>query len=179
MPIGLSPPCALPLPAWPTLASLLTLPFPWSVVPTEAPDCLRWHCSVSGPHTQRRATALAICQVRRSGPPIPAAGHLFFYIFLFGGAGNSNRNNWTQSLNSAGSADIQNREVPVGSRGRGAHLPNLGAWDGGACLQNYCRTFTVPRFHHLCTQGIGTQQGASSLHVFDCVYDTAAVFGNL
>ena len=29
VPIGLSPPCALPLPAWPFLTSLLTLPFPW------------------------------------------------------------------------------------------------------------------------------------------------------
>ena len=38
-PSGLSPPCGLPLPAWPILTSLHALPFPWYVVPTEPPDC--------------------------------------------------------------------------------------------------------------------------------------------
>ena len=38
VPIGLSPPCVLPLPPWPVFPSLLPLPFPWSVVPTEPPD---------------------------------------------------------------------------------------------------------------------------------------------
>ena len=34
--VGLSPPRALPLPAWPILTSLHTLPSPWEVVPTQA-----------------------------------------------------------------------------------------------------------------------------------------------
>ena len=40
VPIGLSPPRALPLPL-PSLSSppLLTLPFPWEAVPPEPPDC--------------------------------------------------------------------------------------------------------------------------------------------
>ena len=37
-PIGLSQPCALPLPPWTIFPSLLTLPFPWYVVPMEPPD---------------------------------------------------------------------------------------------------------------------------------------------
>ena len=61
VPIGLSPLCALPLPAWPILTSLLTLPFPWAVLPTEPSDCpcfavLCWSA-------QRRATALAMGHV--------------------------------------------------------------------------------------------------------------------
>ena len=45
-PIGLPPPCALPLPPWPNLTSLLPLPFPWEVAPTEPPDfpCLAAPC---------------------------------------------------------------------------------------------------------------------------------------
>ena len=38
VPIGLSPPCDLALPAWPILTSVFTLPFPWVIVPTEPPD---------------------------------------------------------------------------------------------------------------------------------------------
>ena len=47
-PIGLSPPCALPFPAWPILTSLLTLPFPWKAVPREPPDspCFTALCRV-------------------------------------------------------------------------------------------------------------------------------------
>ena len=40
MPIGLSPPCALPLQAWPILTSPHPLPLPPEVLPTEPPDCL-------------------------------------------------------------------------------------------------------------------------------------------
>ena len=38
VPIGLSPPCDLPLPPCPIISSLLPFPFPWSVVPTGPPD---------------------------------------------------------------------------------------------------------------------------------------------
>ena len=37
MPVGLSPPSALPRPARPTLTPLLTLAFNWGVVPTDVP----------------------------------------------------------------------------------------------------------------------------------------------
>ena len=39
LPISFSPPCALPLPPWPSFPSLLPFPFPWEGVPTEPPDC--------------------------------------------------------------------------------------------------------------------------------------------
>ena len=50
VPIGLSPPCALPLPAWPILISLLTLPFPLGGCANGAPGLSLFHCSVLGPH---------------------------------------------------------------------------------------------------------------------------------
>ena len=68
-PIGLSPLCPAlslnpfppqttlcPLPAWPILTSLLTLCFPWEVVPTEAPDCPRFTapCRVQEANRPRR-----------------------------------------------------------------------------------------------------------------------------
>ena len=48
VPIGLSPPSDLPLPPWPILPSLLPLPFPREVVPTEPPDfpCFTAPCRV-------------------------------------------------------------------------------------------------------------------------------------
>ena len=48
MPIGLSPPCDLPVPPCPTFPSLLPFPFPRSVVPTEPSDfpCFTALCRV-------------------------------------------------------------------------------------------------------------------------------------
>ena len=71
-PIGLSPPCALPLPAWPVRTSLLAflslgrlcLQSPWTV-----PVSLLRVGS-----TRRRATALAVGQVRPSGHPHTGGG---------------------------------------------------------------------------------------------------------
>ena len=52
MPIGLSPPGARDPPFWPILTSLLTLPFPWKVVPAEPPDCLRCFTALCWVHME-------------------------------------------------------------------------------------------------------------------------------
>ena len=71
VPIGLSP-CALPLPAWPILTFLHTLPFPWDVLPTESPDCPRLTalCRV---HTEE-GNGEGWPGASKWTPPIPAVG---------------------------------------------------------------------------------------------------------
>ena len=84
-PIGLSPPCAHPLPAWPVLTSVRPLPFPWEGVPTDPPDCpcftalcrdhtkegcspRRWVRPKGHPHPQRRPLGrrMSTCEGRFS-----------------------------------------------------------------------------------------------------------------
>ena len=71
VPIGLSPPCVLPLPPCPIFPSLLPFPFPGSIVPTEPPDfpCFTALCGV---HTEEGncPPPLARCVIpnRRCGP---------------------------------------------------------------------------------------------------------------
>ena len=66
MPISISPPLALDLPVLPILMSPHSLPFPWKVVPMEAPDYLSAQSSMwRAPHLSPQPP---------SHPPVPTVG---------------------------------------------------------------------------------------------------------
>ena len=76
VPIGLSPPCALPPPPWPILPSLLTLPFPWSAVPTQPPDfpCFDALATRGGRSTGMDRRKVVMCPRGGSDPQVDILG---------------------------------------------------------------------------------------------------------